>query len=99
MDLTKINMDSNTSTSLLTMATKSTIDVIDDIDEKTGERNGQYIEFIVSGHQQTSTMAFHVQGQMDGQVQEMNHYLNTWGFMDELRKSIHREIMFLEMTE
>ena len=92
MDLTKVDMDSRTSDALLTMATKATVDI-------ENESDGQYIEFIVSGHQQTSALAFHVQGKMFNHVQEMNHYLNTWGFMDELRKSIHREIMFLEKTE
>ena len=96
LDLTKNNIDRSTSLSLLTLATKSTIDVVNNLDE---DHLGQYIVFVVSGHQQTSNISFHIQGQMYNVIPEMNHFDNTWNFMEEMRKQVGREILFLQTTK
>lgn len=61
IDLSRAELDESTSIPLLSLARKSTIDVVDLLDD---EHQGQYLEFVVSGHQQTSNMAFHVTGKM-----------------------------------
>ena len=93
MDLAKTNIDESTSQSLLTLAKKSAIEVYDRYED--GKYAGQYIRFVVSGHQQTSNISFRIVGKLRHEVQDMNHFDNTWGFFNQVRRGVAMEIMFL----
>lgn len=60
-DLAKAKVDESTSQSLLTLAPKAHFRIVNLADEN---HMGQYAEFIVSGHQQTSAMSFCARGRM-----------------------------------
>ena len=91
LDLTKVNIDDATSLSLLSLATKSTIDLIQKDD-------GQYLSFVVSGNQQTSNIAFHVKGKMVSEVQKMNHYANTYDMLKRAYGEIAWYVNVLEQV-
>ena len=93
-----MNIDNTTSLSLLSLAPKSTIEIVPVIDEENPEKSGQYVEFIVSGHQQTSNLAFHITGKMFNSIQEMNHFGNTWNLLTETYRLIGKYILFLEVS-
>lgn len=90
-DLSKMNIDDQTSLSLLSLAPKSTIDIIQ-------KEDGQYLRFIVSGHQQTSTISFNVKGKMLPTIQEINHYYHTLETITEMYVNLTKRIMFLKLT-
>ena len=50
IDITRGSMDTDTTISLLSMATKSTIDLENVIDDENPEKSGQYLVFNVTGH-------------------------------------------------
>ena len=52
-DMAKVNIDNSTSLSLLNLYPKSTIEIVN-------KEDGQYLQFVVSGHQQTSNISFHI---------------------------------------
>jgi len=90
-DLTRANIDNSTSQSLLSLATKSTLNVINKDD-------GQYLRMVVSGHQQTAGVAFHLTGKMQNVIQDMNHYANTWMLIQKAYQCICLEMLFLNVT-
>ena len=98
-DLTKINIDNATSISLLSLAPKATIDIIPILDEENPERSGQYLEFVVSGHQQTSNLSFRITGKMFNAIQGMNHFGNTWRLLTESYATMEKQLLFIEMTK
>lgn len=98
-DLTRVNIDNSTSLSLLSLAPKSTIEIVPVIDEEDPDKSGQYVEFIVSGHQQTSNLAFHITGKMFNSIQGMNHFGNTWKLLTETYRQIGKYILFLEASK
>ena len=90
-DLSGMNIDNQTSLSLLSLAPKSTIDIIQ-------KEDGQYLRFVVSGHQQTSTLAFKVRGKVLPVIQEKNHYYHTLEAITRMYVNLTKYIMFLELT-
>lgn len=73
LNMTRSTITPTTSQSLLNLSPRATMKVINKVDPP-----GQYAMFVVSGNQQTTSLAFHVTGQMLNVVQEMNHYARTW---------------------
>ena len=94
MDLTRVNIDSSTSTSLLSLFPKATIDVINKL-----EPPGQYLMFIVGGNQQTSTLSFHVTGRMLNAITDVNHFANTLNLFRDSYRGLAKTILFFELSE
>ena len=97
-DLTRVSMDTATSTSLLSLTPTATIDVKSIIDEETPDNSGQYIEFIVTGHRQTQALSFHVVGKMYNAIQGMNRLGKTWANLLNSYRKIRTWTIFLEAT-
>ena len=76
---------------MLSLAPKSTIDLID-------KKDGQYVVFIVSGHQQTSNLSFHICGKMKNNVQDKNHFVNTFKYLNDVILNISKATRFLELA-
>ena len=95
-DLTKINIDDSTSIPLLSLAKKASINVVNLLDQ---EHQGQYLELVVSGHQQTSNISFHISGKMYNSIQEMNHFANTYQMLLDTYRAIGKEILFIDITK
>lgn len=92
MDLTKVNIDTTTQLPLLSLQTKSTIDI------ETRLNEGQFLVFVVSGNQQTSNISFHITGKMSSSIQGINHYGKTLERLKNAYIALNREILFLETT-
>ena len=97
MDLARANIDNSTSLSLLTLAPKATINV-ENHDERT-YKIGQFLKFVVSGNQQTSVLAFHVRGKVYNDIQEMNHYIETWESFTNMHETLFGRELALELAE
>lgn len=59
----------------------------------------QYLEFVVTGHRQTYSLAFNVKGEMTREIQEMHHYMATWRRIRELYIAIYKNILFFQLSE
>ena len=57
--LTRRNLNNDMSLSLLSLAPKTTIDVLNKDDP-----HGQYLRFVVTGNRNTDSLSFHVAGKM-----------------------------------
>ena len=90
LDMTRVNVNENTSLSLLSLAQKSTIDLVNKPD-------GQYLSFVVSGGQQTSNLSFSITGKMYGAIQEMNHFSNTWKLLRNSYIVLKKRLLILEV--
>ena len=91
MDMARARVDEATSLALLSMSAKSTMRVIQ-------LEDGQYLEFIVAGGQQTSTLSFHVVGKMYDDVLDMNHFISTWNDLQKLRTHIYLQKILLDVV-
>ena len=91
LNLSRVNIEENTSQSLLTLAPRATIKLEDGDD-------GQYLSFVVSGHQQISTLAFNIRGKIVNDIEELNHYANTWELFNESRIGLEKTRMFMEIS-
>ena len=94
-DLQRIDMDDSTSQSLLTLTHKGTVKV-----GSIEGREGQYIQFIVNGHQQTANLAFHLQGRISNSStsEVVSRFYNTWSMFSDLYHLLGMEIIFLETS-
>lgn len=112
MDLTRMNIDDSTSQSLLSLYPKTTVSVRtyfhDDDDPDTyrlpledddSNKIHQYLEFIVTGNRQTSNISFNVQGHIEDEIQEKNHYLHTMDYMNGELEYIFNYGLFFFLTE
>ena len=97
MDMARANIDNSTSLSLLTLAPKAAIKV-ENHDERT-YKIGQFLKFVVSGNQQTSVLAFHVRGKAYNDIQEMNHYIETWESFTNMHETLFGRVLALELAE
>lgn len=95
MDLTRANIDNSTSLSLLSLATKSSIRVVDD----PADYKGQFLEFVVTGHRQTNIVSFHVRGKAVNEIQEMNHYIRTWERLKSLYEKVAGGVLYLDVCK
>ena len=93
MNTTRANVGGAISQSLLNLAPRAAMKVINKVDKP-----GQYAMFVVSGNQQTTSLSFHVTGTMLNVVQEMNHYSNTWSLLRGTYIDSVKRILFLETT-
>ena len=59
----------------------------------------QYLEFVVTGNRQTSNISFDVQGHVGGEIQEINHYIHTMGYMRGELEYIFNYGLFFSLTE
>jgi len=90
-DMSAFNIDNSTSLSLLSLQPTSTIDLIQ-------KEDGQYLRFVVSGHRQTSNLAFKVCGKLFPMIQEENHYFHTMEAIINLFVKITKYMTFLELS-
>ena len=90
-DFTRANIDESTSLSLLTLAPKATVEIVNK------EGDGQYLRFVVGGFQQTSNIAFHIVGRELPFLQEINHYENTLETLDSLYVGLTKEMLYLDL--
>jgi len=53
---------------------------------------------VVSGHRQTSNIAFHLTGRMYNMIQSMNHFGHTWGVLRETYIDLFKTNLFLDVS-
>lgn len=76
---------------LLTLQQKATVDLVE-------REDGQWLQFVVDGSQETTNLSFCIVGQELGAVEDLNHYVRTLGRMNSLYVNLTRAILFLDMV-
>lgn len=53
---------------------------------------------VVSGHRQTSNIAFHLTGKMYNMIQSMNHFGYTWDVLTTTYVDLFKTTLFLDVS-
>lgn len=83
---------SGESEDLLSLTQKATVDLVE-------REDGQWLQFVVDGSQETTNLSFCIVGQELGVVQDINHYADTLNRLNSLYVNLTRATMFLGLVQ